>query len=302
MSGEAQVLDRRAFLAGTVTATTWGAIGGLQCFAESSQAPPYTICAFEKFLQDWSYDQLADTIADIGFAGIEATVRQGGHVPPERVEEELPKLTDALQKRGLEVTTITTDVLTPDQPLTLPVLRTAAHLGIKSYRMGSYKYDLKRPVIPQLESIRPGMEELAALNRELGIQGLYQNHSAPKNMGATVWDLYLLIKDFDPAEIGCAFDIRHATIEAGLSWPILYDVIKPHIGMLYVKDFDWDGKKAKHVPLGTGRVDPKFFAMIRRDQIHVPISVHVEYLPDGSAQENSEALRRDLQVLRGWLS
>lgn len=297
-----QAIDRREFVSRAVLATSLGAVMGISASAGEQRSPSYRICAFEKFLQDLSYDELADTISELGFVGIEATVRKGGHVLPERVEDDLPKLVEALKKRDLEVTTMASDVLSPDQPLTEKVLRTAVGLGVKSYRMGFYRYDLTRPIVKQLEEIRPGLNELAALNRELGISALYQNHSDAKFVGATIWDLYLLLKDIPREEIGSAFDIRHATIEAGLSWPVLYDVIKPHIGALFVKDFVWKGKKAQHVPLGTGRVDPNFFKIIKRDNFQGPISLHVEYLPRGSTQENIDALRRDLKVLRGWLS
>ena len=297
-----QAIDRREFVSRAVLATSLGAVMGISASAGEQRSPSYRICAFEKFLQDLSYDELADTISELGFVGIEATVRNGGHVLPERVEDDLPKLVEALKKRDLEVTTMASDVLSPDQPLTEKVLRTAVGLGVKSYRMGFYRYDLTRPIVKQLEEIRPGLNELAALNRELGISALYQNHSDAKFVGATIWDLYLLLKDIPREEIGSAFDIRHATIEAGLSWPVLYDVIKPHIGALFVKDFVWKGKKAQHVPLGTGRIDPNFFKIIKRDNFQGPISLHVEYLPRGSTQENIDALRRDLKVLRGWLS
>ncbi len=295
-------MDRREFVSRAVLATSLGAVMGVSTSAGEQKSHSYRICAFEKFLQDLSYDELADTIAELGFVGIEATVRNGGHVLPERVEDDLPKLVEALKKRNLEVTTMTSDVLSPDQPLTKKVLRTAVGLGVKSYRMGYYRYDLTRPIAKQLDEIRPKLSELAALNRELGITALYQNHAGAKNVGATLWDLYLLIKDIPRDEIGCAFDIRHATVEAGLSWPVLYNVIKPHIGALYVKDFIWKGKKSQHVPLGTGRVDPHFFEIIQQDNIQGPISLHVEYLGKGSTQENIDALRRDLKVLRGWLN
>ena len=301
MSFSDKSIDRRDFVSRAVAGVAAGAALGVSAYADV-QPTGYRICAFEKFLQDLSYDQLADTIAELGFVGIEATVRNGGHVLPERVEEDLPRMVEALKKRGLEVTTMASDVLTPDQPLTQKVLRTAVGLGVKSYRMGFYKYDLKRPILPQIEEIRPGLNELAALNRELGISALYQNHSDAKYVGATIWDLYLLLKDVSTSDISSAFDIRHATIEAGLSWPVLYDVIKPHIGALYVKDFEWKGKKARHVPLGTGRVDPKFFDIVKKDNFSGPISLHVEYLKEGTTQDNIDALRRDLKVLQGWLA
>lgn len=295
-------LGRREFISRSLL-TGLAAVSAIpMAHAEKQSKKEYRICAFEKFLQELSYDELADVIAELGFVGIEATVRNKGHVQPERVEEDLPKLVEALKKRNLEVTTMATDVLNPSEPLSEKVLRTAKGSGIKSYRMGFYKYDLKKRILPQLDEIRPQVKELAAFNRELGVTALYQNHSDAKYVGATLWDMFGLLKDIPKDEIGLAFDIRHATIEAGLSWPVIYDVVKPHIGALFVKDFQWDGRKTKHVPLGTGRVDPKFFNMVKADGFDGPISLHVEYLHKAGTQANIEALRRDLKVLRKWLS
>ena len=269
---------------------------------ERDRRPDLRICAFEKFLQDLCYDELADVIAELGFVGIEATVRKNGHVLPERVEEDLPKLVEALKKRDLKVTTMTSDVLNPADGPNETVLRTAKALGIDSYRMGYYTYDLKKPIQTQLDDFRPQLNELAALNRELGITALYQNHSGSKYVGSTLWDIYGLIKNLPKREVGLAFDIRHASVEAGLSWPVLYNLVKSHIGILYAKDFQWEGRKAIHVPLGTGRVDPKFFLQARADGFDGPISLHVEYLGKEGVEANVDALRRDLKVLRGWLS
>ncbi len=297
-------LNRRSFLSHAAAAASAGLAGGRFALADghSSEAPSgFNICAFEKFLQDLSFDELADTIHSLGFNGIEATVRNKGHIQPERVEEELPQMVEALKQRGLEVTIMTSDVLSPDQPLTEKVLRTAASLGIKRYRMGFYYYDLKRPVLEQLDAIRPAVKELAAMNREIGISALYQNHSDAKFVGATLWDLHRLLEGVSPDEVGSAFDIRHATIEAGLAWPVLYNIMKPHIGALFVKDFQWKGKKAQHVPLGEGRVNPDFFKVVQEDGFDKPISLHVEYLKNEGTQANIDALRRDMAVLQDWL-
>ena len=295
-------INRRKFLSQTLVATSAVAVGSQYASAAEATGSKYRICAFEKYLQDLSYDELADVIAELGFVGIEATVRNKGHVQPERVEEDLPKLVEALKKRDLEVTTMASDVLNPSQPLTEKVLKTAKALGINSYRMGFYKYDLEQSILPQLEEVKSQVKELAAFNREMGVTAFYQNHSDAKYVGATLWDMHLALKGIPKQEIGLAFDIRHATIEAGLSWPVLYDVVKPHIGALFVKDFVWKGYKAKHVPLGTGRVNPKFFEIVKRDGFDGPISLHVEYLGKEGTQANIDALRRDLKVLRDWLS
>lgn len=268
--------------------------------SEHAKAPLH-FCAFEKFLQDLNCDQLADELATLGFNGVEVTARQGGRIAPDRADELLPELVDALAKRDLVVTVLTTEVNRADVPVNEKLLATAAQLGIKRYRLGWFKYDDARLIPDQLDDFRGQVLELAALNRELGITGLWQNHCGPEYVGASVWDLHHLIRDIPKCEIASAFDIRHATVEAGRSWPRLYQLIKPHIGALYMKDFDWSERRDKHVPFGSGRVDPAYFTALRRDQINVPISVHVEYLPRGTAQENLQAIGRDFQRVKELL-
>jgi sugar phosphate isomerase/epimerase len=102
-------------------------------------------------------------------------------------------------------------------------------------------------------------------------------------------------------QIALAFDIRHATIEAGLAWPATYNAMKPRIAAVYVKDFVWKGRQAEHVPLGQGRVDRRFFEMLNHDNFRGPISLHVEYARNEGARENLAALQRDLATLKSWL-
>lgn len=291
---------RRAFLGATLASA---ASAGVPSFASehAQETDRPEICVFTKFLQPLSYREMAEAVAVVGFDGVEATVRKNGHVLPERVEEDLPKHQEAIHRNGLKTTMITTDVLGLDQPNTEKVLRTAASLGIKQYRMGFYRYDRGRGVREQLAEIRPRLLELAALNRELGISAVYQNHCGADFVGAPLWDIHSLINDIPASEIGSAFDIRHATVEGGLAWPLHYDLMKPHIGAVYVKDFRWAGPKPEHVPLGTGRVDKRFLKMHREAGGDCPISLHVEYLKGADAQENLAAIKRDYGVLKEWL-
>ncbi|TWT99462.1 Xylose isomerase-like TIM barrel [Botrimarina colliarenosi] len=294
-----QRLDRRAFLA---AAAATGASVALPAFGQSQSEPTRPeICAFIKFIQSLSYDEMAARVAEIGFDGIESTVRAKGHVLPERVKEDLPRQLEALRKHGLDLTIMTTDVVRLEDPYTEDVLRTGAALGVKKYRMGFYRYDPQRGVIDQLNEIRPQLRELAAFNKELGLTAVYQNHSGADFVGAPIWDLHYLLDGIPVEQIGVAFDIRHAMIEGGLSWPLEYDVIKPSLGAVFAKDFEWAGNKTQHVPLGDGRVDKKFFRMHRQSGIECPVSLHVEYVGEGKTQENLAALDRDYKTLCKWL-
>ncbi|MBC8352944.1 MAG: sugar phosphate isomerase/epimerase [Planctomycetes bacterium] len=292
-------IRRRAFLAGVAGAAT---VVLTPAAKAANSTATNKVCAFVKFVQTLSYDELAEQIAEMGFDGIEATIRDKGQILPEQVPDELPKLVEALKKHGLEITVMASSVNSVDQPHTESVLRTAATLGIKRYRMQYYRYDSKRSVAEQLEELRPVVKDLAAMNRELGISGVYQNHSGAYAVGATIWDLHELFRDYSTNELGIAFDIRHATVEAGLSWPVLFNVATPHLGAVYVKDFVWGEKKPHNVPLGTGRVDKSFFTQMRKANFGGPISVHVEYLPKAGVAENILAMKNDLATLKGWLA
>lgn len=294
-------MDRRQFMGATLaTAASVGFSNKLAIAAEASPAKP-PLCVFIKFIQSLNYNDMAAAVAEIGFDGVESTVRKNGHVLPERVEEDLPKQMEAVKQHGLDMTMITTDVLSLEDPLTEKVLRTAAGLGIKQYRMGFYRYKLTRSIAEQLDEIKPKIDDLAALNKELGISAVYQNHCGPRFVGSVIWDLKQLLQDIPKEQIGSAFDIRHASVEGGTTWPLHYDILKPHIGAVYAKDFVWNGKKPEHVPLGEGRVDKKFFKMHQASGINCPISLHVEYLQKEDAKENLAAIRRDFKVLNEWL-
>lgn len=294
-----QDLSRRTFLAGATAAATL-AITGTTKAADS--APANKVCAFVKFVQTLSYNELAERIAELGFDGIEATIRERGQILPEQVPDELPKLVEALKKHDLEINVMASSINRVDEPHTERVLKTAASLGIPRYRMEYYRYDLKRPVAEQLVELRPVVKDLAAMNRELGIAAVYQNHSGAYAVGATIWDLHELFRDYSTDEFGIAFDIRHATVEAGLSWPVLFNVATPHLGAVYVKDFVWGGAKPENVPLGSGRVDKSIFTQMRKTNFAGPISVHVEYLPDADVGANFAAMKNDLATLNRWLA
>ncbi len=305
MTGNCTHLDRRRFL---------GSIGALAAHtillqrgtlaANCGVASEQPICCFAKPLQHLPFDELADRVAEMGFQGIEATVRKGGQVEPSRVAEDLPRLVEALQKRDLEITIMASDVNRVDQPETEKVLRTAARLGIARYRMQYYTYDLNQPIRAELESLRPGLKALAALNGELGITGVYQNHSGAKYVGAPVWDIYELVRDLPPAKMGIAFDVRHATVEGGQTWPLEFQLVQSHLNMVFVKDFSWEGRQVKNVPLGVGMVNPEFIRLMRRAHFQGPLSLQMEYVDHRDPaliNDSLKAIAHDMNVLQQWL-
>ncbi|MCB1279827.1 TIM barrel protein [Prosthecobacter sp.] len=266
------------------------------------------ICFFTKHLIGLSYDDIAGLAAEMGVDGIEAPIRpSAGHIAPEQVVDELPKFVEALKKQGLEMTIMTSGIneVSAEQR-TEEVLRTAAKLGVKRFRMNYFKYDLKQPIWEQLQAIRPKIKDLVALCAEIGIQPMFQNHSGQDYFGAPVWDIFSIMREYPADQFSFAFDILHATCEGGKSWPLEFNLVKDHIGAAYFKDFTWEGRKLETVPLGEGQVDPKYGQMLMKTGYSGPISLHLEYLkgdPKDPAvlKEFREAHARDFKTLKGWL-
>jgi len=292
-------IDRRSWLASSGALS----LATLLPTATAAAGPDrFEFCAFIKFVQSLPYPVLAQRIANLGFDGIEATVRTGGQVLPERVEEDLPRLVESLNKHQLNVTIMASSVNDVNNPLTEKVLRTAAGLGIKRYRLAYLRYDLSRSIPAQLKEHRAQLKDLAAMNQEIGISGLYQNHAGATTVGSAIWDLHQLLRGIPKEAISVAYDIRHATVEGGHNWPLNLELIKPHLGAIYVKDFTWttDTHEAKNTPLGEGRVNPRFFEMVK-DFFQGPVSLHVEYLPRAGVEENLKAIEKDFTTLRRLL-
>ena len=267
---------------------------------------PWKIIAFSKPFDRLSPDETADIVAEIGWDGIECAVRKKmGHIAPERVEEDLPKMAEALKKRGKTIEIVTTEITKLD-PIAEKIIRTCAKLGIKKYRFGFAKYTEHRPIPDTVREQGAALKELGAFNRELGVQGGWQNHSGANYIGAPVWDLWTMMRDLDPKHVGVCFDIAHATIEGGLSWPIQAQLIEPWYAAVYLKDFRWEKTEKGWQPLwcnfGEGAVQRSFLTNLKTGKFAGPLSQHHEYKDLGTGAQMIANMKKDLAKLREWLA
>jgi sugar phosphate isomerase/epimerase len=274
------------------------------------------ICVFSKHLQFLDYNQMAETAAEIGFAGVDLSVRPGGHVLPENVARDLPIAVKAVEKAGLKVPMMTTAITSASDFDSQAVLGIAANEGIKLYRMGYMKYDFERGIDKTLDDKKFVIDKLVELNKFFGIIGDYQNHDGT-NIGAALWDLWTLFRNHDTEWIGVQYDIRHNTVEGGHSWPVDLQLVSPYIHSLVIKDFKWgivNGKwRTINTPIGEGMVDfPRFFKMIKELNIGGPITMHFEYPltdktieeidPEEATRQVSAYMKKDLEMLKKYLS
>ncbi len=299
--------SRRTFIKTSTLGLTGIAFGlkSAASFVSDVEKSKRPIHVFTKCLQFLNYDEMANVLAKNGFDGADLTVRRGGQVNPENVETDLPKAIKSLRNAGVDSNMIVTDINDPENPLSKRVLKTMADLGIQYYRMGYINFDDKKSVPQNLDEIQLTFEKLEKLNKQYGVTGNYQNHSGTR-VGGPVWDLYYILKDRNPDYIGVQYDVRHATVEGGISWPMGMKLLAPWIRTTDIKDFIWEknekGKWAlKNVPLGEGMVDfDKYFGLYKELNIEAPVSIHYEY-DLGGAEHGDQNPTMTLDEINKWL-
>jgi len=296
--------SRRNFIKSSVMAGTLLPFMSTNSYADMLQskkvADPLNVSVFSKHLQFLNYKDMADAAAEIGFNGVDLTVRPKGHVLPERVEIDLPKAMEAIQKAGLATTMITTAVQDANDPTDRKLLETASGLGVKYYRMNWLKYPEGKSIPEAMMQFKKTLTEISHLNRKLNITGCYQNHSG-NLAGASIWELWEILKNADQRNMGVQYDIRHAVVEGGMSWKNGLNLIHPHVKILAIKDCIWLKKNGswvvENVPLGEGMVDFKsYFKMLKEFNIQVPVSLHYEYAM-GGAEHGASSISTDKQII-----
>ncbi len=301
-------ISRREFLAATGAVS---ALGLPQVGAAAASPFKGTLCLFSKHLPGMDGRRLGRSLKEVGFGGVDLTVRPGGHVLPERAAEDLPRTVAAIREEGLEVPLITTALLSASDPTARAILETAGKLKIPFFKPGYYQYEFK-DVRKELARYAGELAGLARLAADSGVTLAYHNHAGM--VGAPVWDIVSAIDPLDPAWAGYYFDLRHAVVEGGQAgWRIATNLVLPRLKLLAVKDFYWEksptrGWRPLHCPLGEGMVDYKsFLALVAQTTFAGPISVHLEYEMAGATPEAKEAqtlaaARRDLSLLKALLA
>lgn len=309
-------MNRRSFIK---KGATFGAALGLSpMMVDRIWAAPAkikrNIYIFSKHLQWLDYAEMAKTARQIGFDGVDLTVRPKGHVLPENVENDLPGAIEEIRKQGLTADTITTAITGVKDPLTEKIIKTASGLGIKQYRMGWIRYDPEVDIPANLKNFEYQMQLLAEMNEKYRIRGDYQNH-AGISLGSPIWDIWQVLETVNSPWLGIRYDIRHAVVEGTKSWPVTLKLITPYIRSLDIKDFAWQNDSADPIvdkPLGEGIVDfIQYAGLLNEYNIPGNMTMHFEYPLGGAENGSSEltvdpqvvvtALKKDLEKLRTFL-
>lgn len=255
-------MDRRTFLqTGVGAALSAWALADDHDLGAQAVAPPQTgtqapapaqpavpprklpLDAYSRHLQ-WlrTADEVADAVYEMACGGVMLTVQAyPGHIAPERVTQDLPPFVNTLRRRGLRVTQVRgPDVTDASAPHIEEIIRTGSDLGITHYWFGTFHYDLAKPISTQLDSVKSGIGKFVKLNEKYRTTVMFHTEPSPTAVGATVWDLLSVMKDFDPKYVGFHWDTGNMALHTGDMWEPLMRVAGPYLTSVAWSDRNWE--------------------------------------------------------------
>ena len=261
---------------------------------------------FSKHLGSLSVAKAGRVIVDLGFEGVDLTVRPGGHVLPEKARAELPTAVRTLADLGLAVPLITTGITSADEPYAKDIFEAATEADIRDLKLGYWRYTQFGTFRERMEEAARKVDGIEALAKRTGVRANIHIHSG-NHMSALAPVVWYWIKDRDPAAIGAYVDPGHMVVEGGMAgWRMGLDLLGERIAVVAVKDYLWqveDSPSGKPLmarvakPLSQGMVPwPEVLAYLRQAGFDGWISVHREYGAP-AVKEVIKDMSRDLEYL-----
>lgn len=278
-------------LAGTALA---GGLSGLQAGetkkkqADAKPAGGYQLGAFTKSFQDMPIPDVCRAFKSIGLDGLDLTVRPKGHILPENAEKELPAACKAAQEADVKILFLTTMIDEPDKNAER-ILATAQEQGIDRVKIGYYRYQPFGTLAQQLKETTKKIGKVAKLCQKYEILPCVHVHSNAF-IPSHGTQLYQLIQDYSPQEVGAYVDMLHMVKEgSGDGWRQGLDLLAPWIALCAVKNFSWErgeGRdkqghqkwEVKTVPVADGISPiPQYVDTLRKLGYEGIFSLHSEY-------------------------
>jgi hypothetical protein len=249
-------MDRREFFQTSLIATLAARVLSDTTLAKAQSAPaaPAGAAAAQsprRLIMDaytrnlhWmrSPDEIAETAIEMTCGGVQPTVQAyPGHIDPAQVAQELPAFVRTMQKHGLRVKQIRGGNQTEASgPNVEAMIATMGQVGATHYWLGTDNYDLRKPILPQLDAIKTKVEQFVKLNQKHGTTLMYHTRAGANSVGSVVWDLLYVMKDFDPRHVGFHWDTGHMSHHGSNMWELLLRTAGPYVAAISWKDRAWE--------------------------------------------------------------
>jgi sugar phosphate isomerase/epimerase len=263
---------------------------------------------FSKMLKGKSIPELAELAKQWGLGGFDLCVRPDYPVTPDNAAEKLPEAVAFFRQQGLAIPMVTGnfDLLGPDHPTALPLLRAMDRADVRLLKLGYFRFDPATMDYQQeLSKTRATLRAWEPMAKEYGVKICYHTHSN-KCMGLNAAALAQLLDGLDPALFGAYLDPGHLRVE-GEDFAVALAMVKPWLSIIAVKDV-WIERQERNdhgcgvnrwVSAGKGMVDWTYiFDCLKKVEFTGPISIHCEFKAE--AEEFLELARQEIAFFRNF--
>ncbi len=244
-----------------------------------------------KFFKALSVSELGARAQELGFDGIDVSVRTGHPVNPDNAATALPEAVAGWKARGLVCPLATAPValVNPDAPEVEPLYAGCAAAGVPRLKIGFFPFRPGDDYWQLVHTARHALQGFARVGEKYSIQTVYQIHSGPV-LGSNCAGLMHLLRDLDPRWVGAYPDLGHMVLD-GEDYPMGLAMVREYLSIVAVKDAYHAPQPAgseppfvpRFVPLGRGAVNwHRALGALKALGFDGAFSVHTEYQFDES--------------------
>ena len=202
-----------------------------------------------KFFRTLGVGDLAAKAQELGFDGVDVTVRSGHPVNLENVATALPEAVALWKKQGLvcPLATAPVTLVDPDAPEVEPLYAGCRAAGVPRVKIGFFPFKPGEDYWALVEVARRALAGFARVGKRYGVQTVYQVHSGPV-LGSNCAGLMHLLRGLEPRWVGAYPDFGHMVLD-GEDYPMGLAMVREYLSIVAVKD-------AYHAPQPAGREPP----------------------------------------------
>jgi len=265
--------------------------------------------AFTKTFQPTPAEEAFAKIKQLGFDGLDLTVRKGGYVDPasESFEDDLAACAETWQKVGIAPGMFTTNIVDPSSPRAEDIIAAAGRYGVKYIKLG-YKILKFGSLRKQLDEWRKGVLDLVPIAEQHGVTLTLHVHCA-NFAGAVPFHWIPIFEQTNSDALGMYLDPCHMHIEGAVQgWLMALEMARDVAKLVAVKDYRWF--EPYKVPQ-EGYIYPIFTRLekgctpwnqvvyaLKQIGYDGPFSIHGEY-SDVDRHDVPSAIKKDLDYFKG---
>jgi sugar phosphate isomerase/epimerase len=193
---------------------------------------------FTVLLPDMNLEEVFGLLRELDYDGVELRVKEDYHVAPDTILTRVKKLEDLKTRYELEIPVLATYLSITDLKSLIPVFEAAEILGAVGVRVSlGPPLDDRQSYWTAQDEVFKQLDAFIQSIQPFRIKALFEIHF--KTIMSSPSLAYLLLKGFDPAQVGVIHDAGNMIVEGREDWKMGVEILGDYLGHVHVKNALW---------------------------------------------------------------